>query len=124
MASPWRTRSNNLQPNPSKPMSNDWLEQRKKDAWRWDRLTWPRGLNDEAQGEYRVLEMPQYGEQAFIPQWRRRDPHSWQSWMRVTWGRCGSEQNVSFATIHEAKAWLDEAHKNRPRFRTYEYQPA
>ena len=104
-------------------MSNDWLEQSKADTWRWDRLKWPRGLNDEAQGEYRVLEMPQYGEQTFIPQWRQKDPHVWQGWTRVTWGRCGSVETVGFTTIDEAKAWLNQAHNNRPRFRTYEVQP-
>jgi hypothetical protein len=102
---------------------SDWLEQSIKDTWRWDRLKWPRGLNASSAGEYRIYEKPQYGEQRFFPQWRVRDTHSWQYWLRVTWGRFGSEERVSFDSLQAAQAWLDRAVGNRPFIAEHQYTP-
>lgn len=101
----------------------NWVEERIKDTWRWGNLKWPSGLSASVDGQYRIYEEPQYGEQRFTPQWRMADGHSWQNWIRVTWGRCGSSEPVAFTTLHEAKAWLDEAHKNRPRVVAHQYKP-
>lgn len=101
----------------------NWVEERIKDTWRWENLKWPRGLISGVDGEYRIHESPQHGEQTFTPQWRRGHPDVWQYWIRVTWGRCGSEEPVNFITLDEAKAWLDEAHKNRPQVVAHQYKP-
>lgn len=101
----------------------EWHAQRERDTWRWDRLDWPRGLHAGSAGEYRIYEKPRYGEQRFTPQWRLKDTHIWQNWIRDLPGRCSGTDTVGFPSLREAQEWLDEAHLHRPVIKEHRYTP-
>jgi hypothetical protein len=101
-------------------------KQRVQLTWGWDRLIWPRGLDSESKGQYRVLERNDGGESdvEFQPQWRNSSFDPWQSWYRNPPGRFAGTVVVAFPTLRKAQQWLDEAHKNRPHVASHVYEPA